>query len=225
MNQAKPSKFTQTVATFFLCILSLLTQFAHGDQTQPSSTSTVPPEQNFKWEISSKNSFVEQVFIVTEYRTYAFSIGFGSPIAPHDRTHQEWRQDKRVWAFLGHSGYIGFKNTTGSLVPKIDETGVLIPVLDPKGDLGVTIPVDLQIQILDEADKPTRTVASIRTDTNSFSSGGDVVTRLIAMIKLRPGKYLVIAKSLQDTAIPYGVGTYLNIGFNAKSTTTTDDKK
>jgi Domain of unknown function (DUF5625) len=225
MNQAAPSKLTRKVAALLFLYLSLLTQLAHGDQNQHPSTPTVPPEQNFKWNISSKNSFVEQVFIVTEYRTYAFCIGFGSPIAADDKTHQEWRQDKRIWAFLGHAGYIGFKNARGSFVPKMDETGILIPVMDPKGDLGVTIPVDLQIQSLDENDKPSKTIASISANTNSLMSGGYVVARLIAMIKLRPGKYIATAKALQDTDIPDGVGTYLQISYHTKSTTIVDDKK
>jgi hypothetical protein len=178
----------------------------------------VPPGRYFKWDVGPKDSHIEQEFIVKEYRSYHFNIGFGSPVAWDDRTNQDWRNDGRIFDFIGWGGVIGYLNGDGARVKLMDHTGIMIPVYNPKNDLGVAIPIHIQVQKLSKSDSVVGTMVDARVDTRSSFASGSLVQRQIVVVKLQEGKYRVIATALQQTIVPSGVGTYLNIGFDPKST-------
>lgn len=204
----------------FLC----LPQWACTRLFPHSNIPTVPPAQNFKWDISQKNSRIEQVFFVKEYRTYCFSIGFSSSVAWDYKEHQEWRKDPRVWDFYGEAVMGTYKNANGVLTKVMDKTGILIPVVDPSVKGGVIIPAHLQVQSLDETDRVITTLLDATVNAQAILWYAYVVPKLMAMVKLRPGKYRVTATTLQETILLEGMGAYLNIAFHPNSTTFNDDE-
>lgn len=87
----------------------------------------------------------------------------------------------------------------------------------------IDIPIHIQVQKINEAGDVSVLIDQDARTEPKFT-GGDVLTRHIATVKLRPGKYKVIASTLQETVLPEGVGTYLHIGFYPKSTTFNDNE-
>lgn len=158
---------------------------------------TVPPGK-FKWDIGPKDSRIEQEFMVEEYRPYYFEIGFGSPIAWNDKEHQEWRKDKRVWDFIGDGG-TGYANNKG-----------------------VVIPIHIIIEQITDGKYVFITDQFVSTE--SMTHGGELIGRKIITQKLKPGRYRVIAKTLQETILPSGIGTYLCIGSHPKTNALKDNE-
>ncbi|MHA6832652.1 DUF5625 family protein [Ralstonia pseudosolanacearum] len=146
-----------------------------------------------------KGSRIEQAFKIDEYRGYDFDIGFGSKNYPKDAKDQEWRRDRRVWDFIGDGG------------------------TSPANNKGVIVPVHIQVErIGDEGGRALITDQIV--NTQSMVAGGNVITRLIINIKLKPGKYRVVATTLQESELPESIGTYLHIGFYPKATVIKDEE-
>lgn len=158
-----------------------------GTDISDASIPSIPPGKCFKWSIASKNSHIDQRFILKKKtRGYYFDVGFGSPVAWDDVEHQEWRTDKRVQGFL-------FNEKLG-------------------GEL--KIPVHIKIERLVEGRRTLITDRLVRTV--STHSGGYVIKFKIVMIILDPGKYRVVATAMQDTSLPDGLGSYLCVSYPVK---------
>lgn len=175
------------LASVFYVLISGWDNSGPGIDISDASIPSIPPAQCFKWSIASKNSRIDQEFILKKKtRGYYFDVGFGSPVAWDDAEHQEWRTDKRVQSFL-------FNENLG------DE---------------LKIPVHIKIERLVEG---RRTLITDRLVlTVSAHSGGPVIQFEIVMIILDPGKYRVVATAMQDTSLPEGLGSYLCVSYPVK---------
>lgn len=173
--------------------IPFVSRLAHADWWFSKSDPDAPKVPVvFKWDIAPKDSRLERKFTIPEDGGWNFDLGFGSPGEWNDEDPQEWRKDKRiVYEFVGSGGRNMY---TGKLV-----------------EPGVTIPVHLRVERLDDPSGKIVVMADRVEYTQGRDYGGKLLGREIAALQLPAGKYRVIATTLRATAVPKGMGTYLAI--------------
>lgn len=168
------------------------------DPTAP----TIPPWRSFRWDISKKDSLIEQEFVVTEYRSYSFDIEFH-----HNGLPESWIQ------FIGTGGDSFFtKDPNHPTHVGVDDAGGVdrLYELYRKGELilkhvdpGVVVPVHIRVEKIDPGTGNRTLMADETINTEALYKGGNgEVSRIITAVALRPGRYKVTAVTLRDVPLP-----------------------
>ena len=175
-----------------------------------------------KWDIRHANSFIEQEFSVTEYRNYYIYIAFGKG-GPFDVN--ELRK------FTGDSAVqIVTKDPVPTVViAKTNEEVRRADELIRKGvyefryvHLGVVMPVHVMlVKLGDDGNMISTTVVdeTFKTDRECFG-----LDRAITEVALRPGRYRIKLKTLQETYLPTGAESSLVIAYHPKTRVLKDKK-
>lgn len=180
--------------------IPFVSRLAHADWWFSKSDPDAPKVPVvFKWDIAPKDSRLERKFTIPEDGGWNFDLGFGSPGEWNDEDPQEWRKDKRiVYEFVGQW-------------PRSSLIDLAKWPPDALAKTGVTIPVHLRVERLDDPSGKIVVMADRVEYTQGRDYGGKLLGREIAALQLPAGKYRVIATTLRATAVPKGMGTYLAI--------------
>jgi hypothetical protein len=182
------------------------------------SIPTVPPERSFEWDISNENSIIQKNIIVTEYRFYELLLEFHS--SSHPMTAAEHEQ---LVKFTGDGSFRTYTNDPVNPLPVIAKTAAEVQrmyelvrtgeyILKPANP-GVVVPIHVAVEMFDgTSDNIAMSIADETIDTMAIIAGG---RRLIKIVKLKPGKYRLTAKTVKASPLPPNCATFLGISFRA----------
>jgi Domain of unknown function (DUF5625) len=196
--------------------------------------SIAPPGFTVKWDVQSDDKQISREFSVTEYRYYDIQLFFHSVNGP--LTSDGLRE---LFRFTGDGALEAVtKESADSDNPSV--VIVTNPEESRTRDLGiasgryvwrsahsgVVIPLHLRVERL-AADRGAEHVTEVDRDFRTWniegsfpgfspSSPGGVV-RHITSVKLQPGRYRLIAKTLEPISLPTGIDTYLLLTYRANT--------
>ena len=152
---------------------------------------TSPPTPVVKWsfDVSKRDSTVNQEFRIVEYRSYYLALRFDCLIkGRHDNIVDD---GDRLLVLLDH-------DTSGRLT-------------------GINIPIHLKISKLDTASSPPQLIyeGTILTK-RKYASAYEYYLREIIAINLKPGIYGVEANTIEDRPEFSGTPSYLQIEWHSK---------
>lgn len=169
---------------------------------------TVPPSRSFKWDISKKDSWIEKEFVVKEKRTYHFDIEFH-----FNGVLTDWHRFMGTGKLQYPEGGMFF--TSDPLKPtrvsQQDAGGSdRLSELYKKGLLvkkysipGVIVPIRIRIEEIDSGTGNRTDVLDQTVNTEALShAGGNVYSREISTVELKPGRYKIRAVTIIDVPLP-----------------------
>lgn len=168
-----------------------------------------------KWDVQPANSQIEQEFLVKEYRNYYVYLEFNRA-PPVDV--------KELRRFTGDGAYqIVTKDPVPTVInPQTTEEVRRADELVRQGvyefrhiHLGVMMPVHVTLEKL--GDDINTTPLTIVDETFNTDRGCFGLDRAITEVALKPGKYRIKLKTLQETYLPPGADSSLVITFRPKT--------
>ena len=193
-----------------------------------SSDVKMPPGFTVKWNIEPKDSVVEQDFVVTEYRVYRFEIKFSSIRKPI--SGEEIEELNRIYKFTGDGRSQCYTkesvNTDHPVVVPANTPeefnrraeGVQKGIYVWKADNpGVIVPVHIRIEQVDSAGATTVHADKLVNTENIEGAVAGGLIRLIAEVKLRPGKYRLSARTVRESPLLPNMETFLRAAAIPKS--------
>jgi len=168
-----------------------------------------------KWDIRPANSSIEQEFLVTEYRNYYIYIAFNKGGSFDVNEVRKFTGDSTVQIVTKDAMPTVVIAKTNEEVRRADElirTGVYEYRYT---HLGVVMPVHVMLEKLGDDSNMTSTMVvdeTFKTDRECFG-----LDRAITEVALRPGKYRINLKTLQETYLPSGAESSLVIAYHPKT--------
>ena len=166
-------------------ILAFLILFPWVTACSASSSTLSPPTPAVKWpfDVSKRDSKINQEFRIREYRSYYFALRFDYVTkGTHDRIAAD---ADRVRALVGNGS---------------------------REDTGIKIPVHLKICKLDTGSpQPELIYENTILTHGKYASGFGEHLREIIEIDLKPGIYRVEANTIEDKPEFFGTPSYMQI--------------
>jgi hypothetical protein len=192
----------------------------------PNEQAQLPrPPFSVKWNVGPRGGAASQTFVLTQYRAYHFEIAFRRTDG-----RREIVTDPELSKVIGDGSTVFVtRETADSDNPTIvrgytpgshgpgaissDDDGVRARA----AHTGVMIPVHLRVELLKDGTPPVVQMDKVVKTWNFEHSSAYGLSRFIAVLKLRQGRYRVTAVAVQETPLPANLETSLVVTYYAKS--------